>query len=737
MYTKICTFAERFFKKNMDIVEDFSRMLSRHFSFEQRIMIEDALSLACQRLKGLTRWDGQPFVNHAINVAIIACDTIGLGRSSICAALLHDTVRLGLCTPDEIEQRFTPKCTALIAGLCNISEIDTKISDTQRDSFKELILSYANDPRVILIKLADRLEVMRVLDIFPKEKRAKKAWETLNIYSPIAHKLGLYTIKSEMEDLALRQLHPQDWSLISQHIEKTVTQRESFINEFVAPIRKKMDMAGIQYSVKGRTKSIYSIWRKMKKNKIGIEEVYDLFAVRFVIKCAREDEKKLCWQTYSIVTDFNTPNPERLRDWISIPKSNGYESLHTTVITNQGRWVEVQIRTERMDNIAEHGVAAHWRYKGVSGGAIGSEEWLAQVRQLIENGIKELTSDDAPSLGFSSKEIFVFTPNGDLRKLSENATILDFAYDIHSELGNSCTGAKVNHRTVSIKHKLHNGDIIEILTSKNQRPKSDWLHIVTSSKAKTRIKTFLKEEQAKRAYIGREEIERKIKNWKLDITFDEAVSTLLKFYKIKNALDLYTKVADEEIETSTIKEILTDSLNVQDNQPNGEQYNNIKENRDASSSANDDCLVIDKNLSGIEYKLGRCCNPILGDSIFGFVTIASGITIHRTDCPNASRLKTQYPYRVIDARWKEENDSGRFRATLNIQARNTFGLVNKITEVLNKELKINIGAININEQDSQTIKGTITIEVASIGVLDAAIYKLLKIKDIERVSRLK
>jgi GTP pyrophosphokinase len=473
----------------------------------------------------------------------------------------------------------------------------------------------------------------------------------------------------------------------------------------------------------------------MKKYKIGIEEVYDLFAVRFVLKCAREDEKRLCWQTYSIVTDYNTPNPDRLRDWISIPKSNGYESLHTTVITPQGRWVEVQIRSERMDDVAEHGVAAHWRYKGVSGNGIGSEEWLAKVRQMIENGVKELTSDDTPDIKLTSKEIFVFTPNGDLRKLNDGATILDFAYNIHSELGNTCIGAKVNHKSVSIKHKLRNGDIVEILTLKKQRPKSDWLNIVTSSKAKSRIKAFLKEEQSKRAYIGREEIERKIKNWKLDISFDEAVAILLRHFKIKNALDLYTKISEEEIETSTIKEILTDFLSPTTERE--EQPVEIEENFTYESSSDDDCLMIDKNLSGIEYKFGRCCNPILGDPIFGFVTIATGITIHRTDCPNANRLRNQYPYRVIEAKWKSSADTGRFRATLKIQARNTFGLVNKITEILNKDLKINIGAINFTEKDSMTIEGSVTIEVANIGILDAAIYKLLKIKDIERVTRLK
>ena len=721
---------------SMDIIEDFSRLLSRHFSFEQRTMIEDALSLACQRLEGMTRWDGQPFVNHAVGVAAIACSEIGLGRSSICAALLHDTVRLGVCTPEEIESRFTPKCAALVAGMCNISEVDTKMSETQSDNFKELILSYSSDPRVILIKLADRLEVMRSLDIFPEDKRRKKAWETLNIYAQIAHKLGLYTIKSEMEDLALKQLHPQEWTYITEYIKNTVDQREQFIAKFVEPIRQKMDAAGIKYSVKGRTKSVYSIWRKMKKYKIGIEEVFDLFAVRFVLKCAREDEKRLCWQTYSIVTDFNTPNPDRLRDWISIPKSNGYESLHTTVVTEQGRWVEVQIRSERMDDVAEHGVAAHWRYKGISGGAIGSEEWLATVRSMIENGIKELTTDETPDIKMTSKEIFVFTPNGDLRKLNENATVLDFAYDIHSALGNTCTGAKVNHRSVSIKHKLCNGDLVEIMTSKNQKPKADWLGIVTSSKAKSRIKAYLKEEQSKRAFIGREEIERKVKNWKLDLTFDEAIIILQKHFKIKNALDLYTKVADEEIETSTIKEILVESLEEQSEQPKNLVETTVKESQRVEND-NEDCLVIDENLRGVEYKLGRCCNPIPGDSIFGFVTIAAGITIHRVDCPNATRLKTQYPYRVIDARWRNDNESGAFRAMLNIQARNSFGLVNKITEVLFKELRVNIGSINMTEQDGDTLSGQITVEVASAGMLDAVIYKLLKIKNIERVTRLK
>ena len=592
-----------------------------------------ALRVAVDQLKGMTRHDGTPFVTHAINTAIIVIQEVGLGRNSTVSTLLHDVVRLGLMDAEQVGERFGEQCVGILQGLCNISEVDPKVESEQADNFRELIVSYSTDPRVILIKLADRLEVMRKLDIFPREKRKKKSWESLNLYAQIAHKLGLYNIKSELEDIALKYLEPKDYEYISRRLSETAAEREEFIRAFVKPIEEKMQHLGIKYHLKSRTKSIYSIWRKMKRMHIGFDEVYDLFAIRIIIDCPREQEKAQCWAIYSIVTDFYTPNPDRMRDWLSIPKSNGYESLHTTVVTDTGRWVEIQIRSERMDEIAEHGVAAHWRYKGVSGGAMGTEEWFAKLREIMETTQHQEIAQKFDAK-LSSGEIFVFTPNGDLRKLNEGATVLDFAFEIHSNLGASCIGGKVNHRNVSFREVLRNGDIVEILTSKTQKPKADWLNFVTTSKARNKIKAYMREEQAKAASLGREELERKIKNWKLSITMDDAVVTLCKYYKLKTGTELYGQIAQQKIILSDIKEILTRYLNGTldgDHELKGPVAFKV-------SSDNTDALVIDESLSNIEYKLAKCCNPIFGDEIFGFTTVNNGITIHRQDCPNAIRL---------------------------------------------------------------------------------------------------
>ena len=688
-----------------------------------------ALRVAVDLLKGMTRHDGTPFVTHAINTAIIVIQEVGLGRNSTVSTLLHDVVRLGLMDAEQIGERFGKQCVGILQGLCNISEVDPKVESKQADNFRELIVSYSTDPRVILIKLADRLEVMRKLDIFPREKRKKKSWESLNLYAQIAHKLGLYNIKSELEDIALKYLEPKDYEYISRRLSETAAEREEFIRAFVKPIEEKMQHLGIKYHLKSRTKSIYSIWRKMKRMHIGFDEVYDLFAIRIIIDCPREQEKAQCWAIYSIVTDFYTPNPDRMRDWLSIPKSNGYESLHTTVVTDTGRWVEIQIRSERMDEIAEHGVAAHWRYKGVSGGAMGTEEWFAKLREIMETTQHQEIAQKFDAK-LSSGEIFVFTPNGDLRKLNEGATVLDFAFEIHSNLGASCIGGKVNHRNVSFREVLRNGDIVEILTSKTQKPKADWLNFVTTSKARNKIKAYMREEQAKAASLGREELERKIKNWKLSITMDDAVVTLCKYYKLKTGTELYGQIAQQKIILSDIKEILTRYLNGTldgDHELKGPVAFKV-------SSDNTDALVIDESLSNIEYKLAKCCNPIFGDEIFGFTTVNNGITIHRQDCPNAIRLKERYPYRVLPARWQQSAAKGAFVATIRIQADDTTGLVNKIAEVINRDLKVNIRSMNLSSSGG-LLSGLINIEVTGTQLVDAVIYSLMRIKGIQRVFR--
>ena len=698
------------------------------FDDEVYALVHEALRLAVDRLKGMARHDGTPLVAHSINTAMIVIREVGLGRNSTISTLLHDVVRLQLMDVYKIGNRFGEQCVGILQGLCNISDVDPKVANDQIDNFRELIVSYSTDPRVILIKLADRLEVMRILDIFHEQKRKKKSWESLNLYAQIAHKLGLYNIKSELEDIALKYLEPADYAYIEKRIAETAAEREQFIRGFVRPIEEKMRAQGIRYHLKSRTKSIYSIWRKMKRMRIGFDEVYDLFAIRIIIDCPREQEKAQCWSIYSIVTDFYTPNPDRMRDWISIPKSNGYESLHTTVVTDTGRWVEIQIRSERMDEIAERGVAAHWRYKGVKGGGLGTEQWFSKLREIMETTQTQSLAEKFDAK-LSSGEVFVFTPNGDLRKLSEGATVLDFAFDIHSGLGMTCVGGKVNHRNVSLREVLHNGDIVEILTSKQQKPKADWLNIVTTAKARSRIKAYMREQQAQAASLGREELERKIKNWKLSVTMDDAVMVLCKYYKLKTGTELYGQIAQQKIVLADIKEVLTrylsDSL---DERP-------VREVPVTKVSVeSDDALIIDESLSNIEYKLAKCCNPIFGDEIFGFTTVSGGITIHRQDCPNAQRLKERYPYRVLPARWQAEGAKGAFRAAIRIQADDLTGLVNKIAEVINRDLKINIRSMSLNSSGG-TLSGLINIEVTSTQVVDAVIYSLMRIKGVQKVFR--
>ena len=729
---------------------DFSRyeklrtLVRANFSEQTQRLVDEALEYAGGKLAGLVRYDGSPLLDHAVAVASIVISEVGLGRNSSVASILHDVVRLAhkqlpaeefLALSADIRKRFGDQVMGITLGLANISELKLKVAKEQADNFRDLIVSYSEDPRVILIKLADRLEVMRSLEMFPREKWRKKSWESMNLYAQIAHKLGLYSIKSELEDIALSYLEPAEYEHIHRKLEETERERQTFIDRFLAPIVERLDRQGFNYHVKSRTKSIFSIWTKMHKQHVPFEGVYDIFALRIILDCPPEEEKTQCWAVYSIVTDYYIPNTERLRDWISIPKSNGYESLHTTVSAGGGRWVEIQIRTERMDAVAERGIAAHWRYKGVNQGALTSEMWLGRLRELMENTPHALAQrfDSRPSSG----EIFVFTPNGDLRKLPEGATVLDFAFDIHSNLGCSCSGGKINGRAVPIKETLHNGDIVEILTQKNQTPKADWLSAVKTAKARSKIKAFIREEQAKSARLGREELERKLKNWKFGLTIDEAVGYLCKYYKLKAGTELYGLIATEKIDLSTVKEILTRWQSGEADEERraaaaaAEQAK--LQNAAARPAHSTDALVIDDNINQIEYKLAKCCNPIKGDDIFGFVTISSGITIHRTDCPNARRMRENYPYRVIDARWRQTAE-GAFRVTIRIVAADTTGMANHITETVIRDLKLNIRSMNLASRGG-LLTGTVDVEVPATSVVDTLVHAILRIKGVQKAFR--
>ena len=730
--------------------DNLLKMVASSFSEVTQKLVDEALAYASEHLAGRTRYNGDPLLDHGVEVAEIVIREVGLGRNSTVSAILHDVVRIAhkelsdddfLEVMKDLRARFGDQVAGITMGLANISELKLKVSTEQIDNFRDLIVSYSEDPRVILIKLADRLAVMRRLDIFPKEKWRKKSWESMNLYAQIAHKLGLYSIKSELEDIALKYLEPKEYDHIVAKLEESAEERKAFIARFLVPVAERLDQLGMKYHIKSRTKSVFSIRTKMHKQKVPFEGVYDIFALRIIIDCPREDEKRLCWTVYSVVTDFYTPNPKRMRDWVSIPKSNGYESLHTTV-SAEGRWVEVQIRSERMDEVAERGIAAHWRYKGVGQGGHTSEEWLSRLRKMLEETPQSLAMrfDAKPTSG----EIFVFTPNGDLRKLPEGATLLDFAFDIHTGLGSTCMGGKVNNRPATLRDVLHNGDIVAIQTQKNQCPKADWLSFVVTAKARNKIKQFLREDEAKHARMGREELERKLKNWKLPLSIDEAIGYLVKFLKVQRGIDVYMLIADEKLEFATIKEILQRHLSgeedeerrlaAQELERQKEQAKSARE-EDAENSVPQDALIIDDDISKLEYKLAKCCNPIKGDDIFGFVTINKGITIHRRDCPNARRMQEKYPYRVIDACWRSSVE-GAFVIVLKIVAANTTGMANNITEVIARDLKLNLRELAFHPIKDGKIEGRVGVEVPGIGTVDLLIHSLSRIRGIQSVRRI-
>ena len=673
----------------------------------------------------------------ALETAQIAIKEIGLKRDAVIAILTFNSVINEFSTIENIQKTFGEGVYTIVKGLLRLHELYKKTPVVESENFRNLLISFAEDMRVILLMIADRVNMMRQIRDTNKEEERRRAAEEANyLYAPLAHKLGLYKLKSELEDLSLKYLEHDAYYMIKENLNATKKTRDAYISNFISPIKEKLENAGLKFQIKGRTKSIHSIWQKMKKQKCGFSGIYDLFAIRIIIDSPEQQEKMQCWQAYSIITDMYQPNPKRLRDWLSVPKSNGYESLHITVLGPENRWVEVQIRTERMDEIAEHGLAAHWRYKGVKSES-GIDEWLGNIRAALEHN-DDLQLMDQFKLDLYEDEVYVFSPKGDLYKLVKGATVLDFAFHIHSGLGCKCVGAKINNRNVSIKEVLHSGDQVEIITQSNQKPNRDWLKIVKTSRAKSKIRLALKETQAKTGLYAKEMLERRFKNRKIDI--DESVmSHLVKKMGFKEMSDFFKQIADEKLDLNEVVdkylEVRDYYMNANPTQParSAEEFNFDNPNEEKIKES-DDILIIDKNLKGIEFSLAKCCHPIYGDDVFGFVTINGGIKIHRCDCPNSVELRRRFGYRIVKARWSGKGTS-QYSTIMRIIGNDDIAIINNITSIISKEEKITLRSINIESHDG-LFTGNLTILLQDTIKLDSLIKKIKTIKGIKQVCRL-
>lgn len=695
-------------------------------------MIRLAFDMALEAHKEMRRKNGEPYILHPIAVAQICAEEIGLGPLAIVCALLHDTVEDTHMTLEDIRSSFGEKAASIVDGLTKISGVFDKGTSLQAENFRKMLLTLSDDIRVILIKLADRLHNMRTLDFMKREKQLKIASETAYLYAPLAHRLGLYTIKTELEDLSMKYTEPEIYNEITEKLAQTRRERNRFINEFVDPIKEELSKQDFKYDIKGRSKSIHSIWSKMKRQAVSFEEIYDLFAIRIIIDTTEENEKAMCWKAYSIITDFYHPNPDRLRDWISTPKANGYESLHTTVMGPGGKWVEVQIRSRRMDEIAEKGYAAHWKYKE-SAAESALDEWIQKIRELLESPESNaLDFIDDFKLNLFSDEIYIFTPTGDMKTLPSQSTALDFAFEIHSDVGSKCIGAKVNHKLVPLSHKLRSGDQVEILTSNKQTPKEDWLNYVVTAKAKSKIKGALKEEKKRLAEDGKEILQRKFKHLKIDFNNDN-INELLAYYKIPSALELFFRIAKGVIDVSDLKEFVQDKGVIKARTPHRIEPHSL-EQLVKTVRGSSDMLVIGENLEKIDYKLSPCCNPIPGDDVFGFITINEGIKIHRVNCPNAIQLMSNYAYRIVKAKWTNQQQIA-FLAGVRMTGIDEVGVVSKISKVISSELKVNMRSIGIESNDG-IFEGTIMLFVHDTHHLDKLLKKLKEIHGILTVSRI-
>ena len=699
--------------------------------------VRAAYNIALQNLEGQTRGNGRPFIEHPEGVAKIAADEIGLPAECIASVFLHEAMRFKDGQDRVIPANvFGKDVLTMVDGLNKISTIKPKDTRLEAENYKKLIVSYSKDPRVTVLKLADRLEVMRNLEIFPKLSRERKILETLMLYIPLAHQLGLYNMKSEMEDIYFRFAEPEQYRAITNKLKSTEGDRQRLMTQFIEPLKQKLSDAGIVYKLKVRTKTAYSIWKKMQKQKVPFEGVYDVFAIRFIIDCEqdRKTEHDLCWKVFSYVTEEYESDTKRLRDWLSNPKPNGYESLHITVKNRDGAYLEVQIRTKRMDEMAESGLASHWSYKGIKHEA-SLDHWLNSVRYALEHpgdtGSKYY-EDDLPEP--PSKEIFVFTPSGELRRLAAGATVLDFAFDIHTNLGVKCTGARVNGKAVSIKEKLKTGDVVEIMSGKNQKPSADWLNFVVTSKAKSRIRKHISETEFKNASEGKELLGRRLKNWKLELSDDMLAAFMKKkAYKTLNAF--YAAIGDGTLDIAEIKDLILEQSPARTAEESSVQ-NEKKTYDTGQGKSGDDILVIDaKNVRNLDYKMAKCCNPVFGDDVFGFVSIKDGIKIHRISCPNAARLFDRYPYRIQRVRWSDNPSSGSFQTTLRVIADHEASVINGIMEVVGT-FRASVRSFNVAENERTGVYDiTLKISVPSSTELDKVISQIRAIKFVNKVTR--
>jgi GTP diphosphokinase / guanosine-3',5'-bis(diphosphate) 3'-diphosphatase len=734
-------------KERSEIVKRYRSLLSvcrPSMSKEGRKQIRKAFDFAAKAHIDHRRKSGEPYIYHPIAVSRIVVEEIGLGATSVVCSLLHDVVEDTDYTLEDISDYFGEEVSRIIDGLTKISGIFDQTSSVQAENFRKMLLTLSDDVRVILIKLADRLHNMRTLDSLPPRKQLKVANETLYLFAPLAHRLGFHAIKSELEDLAMKYTEPEVYQTIVKKLADTKEQRNRFIHSFTQPIRRALQRDGMDFNIQARTKSISSIWGKMKKKEVPFEEVYDIFAVRFILNSPEDLEKSDCWKVYSIVTDIYKPNPDRLRDWISTPKANGYESLHTTVMSRTGKWVEVQIRTVRMDDVAEKGYAAHWKYKESKGGESGIDKWLKRIREILKSAEADaLDFIDDFKLNLFSDEIIVFTPKGELRTLPINSTALDFAYSIHTQVGNNCLGAKVNHKLVPLSQTLKSGDQVEIITSKKQYPKTDWLNYVTTARAKGKIKSALKEQRKAQAEDGKEILERKLRQFKIDYNPDN-IQKLVDHFNMKAPLDLFYEVATGKIGQKELKAYAAEQEKGGILSYLRNPFARTKDTTAEKETAIDpirrqlkekpDTLLIGDNMENLTYSLSPCCNPIPGDDVFGFVTIHDGIKIHRNNCPNAIQLMSKYAYRVVKAKWVT-HESIAFLSGIRIKGIDEQGLLKNITDTISSEYNVNIRNIHFDTHHG-TFEGLIMLYINDTRRLKNLIKKLNKIKGIEKVSRI-
>ena len=725
-------------KENQLIIKAYTKLLRQSrsvISKDDSKIIKKAFRISLEAHKDMRRKSGEPYILHPISVAQICVNEIGLGTTAIIAALLHDVVEDTDISLQFIEKEFGERVAKICDGLTKISGVLSPGSSIQSENFRKMLLTLVDDVRVILIKLADRLHNMRTLDSMSRSAQLKNSSETIFIYSPLAHRLGLYTIKSELDDLYLKYTDNKSYRLVSNKLSETKDIRDKFIRSFIRPIKKKLKEFELSYKIIGRPKSIFSINNKMKKQNKAFEEIYDLFAIRIILNSDIEDEKTHCWQAYSSVTDCYQPNPDRLKDWVSTPKTNGYESLHTTVMSNTGKWVEVQIRSKRMDEIAEKGFAAHWKYKEKLKGGTQFDDWISSIRDLISQknySPQEFLDDFKGNL--YNEEIFVFTPNGDLKTLPLNSTVLDFAFSIHSELGSKCTGAKIDDKLVPINYKLKSGDQVNVITSSNQKPTEDWLKKVETSKAKLAIKNNINRQRKNLSSQGKDLLKRKLKQLKLE--FDENISKISSYFQYKSIIEFYFDIAKGTFNLKRIKEYLDHLKNVKNKSKNKIIEIEIDRSKSVKHKDNFNGRIVEfeGKKDNIDYSLSKCCKPIPGDDIFGFITVNEGIKVHRTNCKNSPELLSKYAYRILKASWYHESNDN-FISTLSIEGTDRVGVIDDITKIISSQLKVNMKSINVNLKDG-IFKGNIELFVSDTLQLSKLIKKLQKVSNVNNVIRL-